>query len=155
MAFSATTICIVVQLGLAMMPRGRSFASAAFTSGTTKGMSLSIRKALELSIITAPCLVMVSAYSLEVPAPAEVKAISTPLKSSLCCKSFTSICLPRNVYFVPALRLEPNNTNSSNGKFLSSSTRRNSCPTAPLAPTIATFIFFCFLIKFIKMFFYA
>ena len=144
MAFSATTICIVVQLGLAMMPRGRSFASAAFTSGTTKGMSLSIRKALELSIITAPCLVMVSAYSLEVPAPAEVKAISTPLKSSLCCKSFTSICLPRNVYFVPALRLEPNNTNSSNGKFLSSSTRRNSCPTAPLAPTIATFIFFCF-----------
>ena len=147
MAFSATTICIVVQLGLAMMPRGRSFASAAFTSGTTKGMSLSIRKALELSIITAPCLVMVSAYSLEVPAPAEVKAISTPLKSSLCCKSFTSICLPRNVYFVPALRLEPNNTNSSNGKFLSSSTRRNSCPTAPLAPTIATFIFFCFLLS--------
>jgi len=26
----------------------------------------------------------------------------------------------------PALRVEPNNTNSSNGKFLSSSTRRNS-----------------------------
>ena len=28
--------------------------------------------------------------------------------------------------------------------FLSSSTRRNSCPTAPLAPTIATFIFLLF-----------
>ena len=27
----------VVQLGLAMIPRGRSLASAAFTSGTTKG----------------------------------------------------------------------------------------------------------------------
>ena len=144
MAFSATTIGIVVQLGLAMMPRGRSLASAAFTSGTTKGTLSSIRKALELSIITAPYLVMVSANSLEVPAPAEVKAISTPLKSSLCCKSFTSICLPRKVYLVPALRLEPNNTNSSNGKFLSSSTRRNSCPTAPLAPTIATFIFLLF-----------
>ena len=74
--------------------------------------------------------------------PAEVKAMSTPLKSSLCCKSFTSICLPRKVYVVPALRLEPNKTNSSIGKFLSSSTRRNSCPTAPLTPTIATFIFF-------------
>jgi hypothetical protein len=32
------------------------------------------------------------------------------------------------------------------GKFLSSSTRRNSCPTAPLAPTIATFIFSTLLI---------
>ena len=144
MAFSATTIWIVVQLGLAIIPRGRSLESTAFTSGTTKGTSVSIRKALELSIITAPYLVMVSANSLEVPAPAEVKAISTPLKSSLCCKSLTSICLPRKVYLVPALRLEPNNTNSSNGKFLSSSTRRNSCPTAPLAPTIATFIFLLF-----------
>ncbi|MPM73628.1 hypothetical protein SDC9_120610 [bioreactor metagenome] len=133
---------MVVQLGFAMTPLGRSLASAAFTSGTTKGTSASIRKALELSIITAPYFVMVSANSLEVPAPAEVKAISTPLKSSLCCRSLTSICLPRKVYVVPALRLEPNKTNSSNGKFLSSSTRRNSCPTAPLTPTIATFIFF-------------
>ena len=94
---------------------------------------------------------MVSANSLEVPAPAEVKAMSTPLKSSLCCKSLTSICLPRKVYLVPALRFDPNNTNSSNGKFLSSSTRRNSCPTAPLAPTIATFIFFsCFFMWFVE-----
>ena len=136
MAFRATTIWMVVQLGLAMMPRGRSLASAALTSGTTRGTSASMRKALELSIITA------SANSFDVPAPAEVKAMSTPLKSSLCCKSLTSICLPRKVYLVPALRLEPNKTNSSNGKFLSSSTRRNSCPTAPLAPTIATFISF-------------
>ena len=142
MAFSATTIWIVVQFGLAITPRGRSNASSAFTSGTTKGTSASIRNALELSIITAPYLVIVFSNSLDVPAPAEVKAMSTPLKSSLCCKSFTSICLPRKVYVVPALRLEPNKTNSSIGKFLSSSTRRNSCPTAPLTPTIATFIFF-------------
>ena len=139
-AFSATTICIVVQFGLAMIPRGRFNASSGFTSGTTKGMSASIRNALELSIITAPYLVIVSANSFDVPAPAEVKAMSTPLKSSLCCSSFTSISFPRNVYFRPALREEPNNNNSSIGKFLSSSTRRNSCPTAPLAPTIATFI---------------
>ena len=144
MAFSATTICMVVQLGLAMMPRGRIFASAGLTSGTTRGTSSSMRKALELSIITAPYLVMSPAYSFDVPAPAEVKAMSTPRKSSLCWRSFTSMSLPRKVYFRPALRLEPNNTNSSNGKFLSSSPHgRNSCPTAPLAPTIATFIFFC------------
>ena len=148
MAFRATTIWIVVQFGLAIMPRGRFRASSAFTSGTTKGMSASIRKALELSIMTAPYLVIVSANSLEVPAPAEVKAMSTPLKSSLCCRSLTSISLPRNVYLRPALREEPNSNNSSIGKFLSSSTRRNSCPTAPLAPTIATFIFLlCFMLK--------
>ena len=63
-------------------------ASAAFTSGTTKGTSASIRKALELSIITAPYLVIGFKNSLDVPAPAEVKAMSTPLKSSLCCKEF-------------------------------------------------------------------
>ena len=51
-----------------MTPRGRSNASAAFTSGTTKGTSASIRKALELSIITAPYLVIVFSNSLDGPA---------------------------------------------------------------------------------------
>ena len=124
-----------------MMPRGRLSASSALHSGTTRGTSLSMRKALELSIITAPYLVMSSQNSFEVPAPADVKAMSTSLKSSLCWSSFTSYSLPRKVYLVPAERCEPNNTSSSSGKFLSSSTRRNSCPTAPDAPTIATFIF--------------
>ena len=84
MAFRATTIWIVVQLGLAITLRGRFNASSGFTSGTTKGTSSSIRYALELSINTAPCLVMVSQNSFVVPAPADVKAMSTPLKSSLC-----------------------------------------------------------------------
>ena len=148
-AFSATTIWMVVQLGLAMMPRGRFSASSGLHSGTTKGTSASIRNALELSIITAPYFVIVSANSLDVPAPAEVKAMSTPLKSSLCCSSFTSISFPRNVYLRPALREEPNSNSSSIGKFLSSSTRRNSWPTAPLAPTMATFIFFTFIMMLI------
>ena len=87
---------------------------------------------------------MVFSNSFDVPAPADVKAISTPLKSSLCCNSFTTISLPRKLYEVPALRDEPNSNNSSIGKFLSAKTRRNSCPTAPLAPTMATFI--CYLI---------
>ena len=137
---------MVVQLGLAMMPRGRFSASSALHSGTTRGTSSSIRKALELSIMTAPCFVMVSANSFDVPPPALVKAMSTPLKSSLCCRSFTSISLPRNVYFRPALRWLPNNSSSSMGKFRSSSTRRNSCPTAPLAPTIATLIIRSYLV---------
>ena len=52
--FRHTTIMMVVQLGLAMMPRGRTRASSALHSGTTRGTSSSIRKALELSIMTAP-----------------------------------------------------------------------------------------------------
>ena len=53
-ALSATTIMIVVQLGLAITPRGRTKASSALHSGTTRGTSSSMRKADELSIITAP-----------------------------------------------------------------------------------------------------
>ena len=131
---------MVVQLGLAMMPRGRLRASAALHSGTTRGTSSSMRKALELSIITAPYFVMSAANSFAVPAPAEVKAMSTSLKSSLCCSSFTVYSLPRKVYWVPALRLEPNSRRLSMGKSRPSRTRRNSWPTAPLAPTIAMFI---------------
>ena len=97
MAFSATTIRIVVQLGFAIIPRGRFRASSGFTSGTTRGTFSSILNALELSIIIAPYLVIVSANSLEVPAPAEVKAMSTPLKSSLCSSNFTVISCPRKL----------------------------------------------------------
>ena len=140
MGFNTTTIMIVVQLGLAMMWRGQCKASSAFTSGTTNGTSSHMRNALELSIITAPYWVMVSANSSETPAPADVNAMSTSLKSSLCCNNFTSYSLPLNVYFFPALREEPNKTNSSKGKLRSSRMRNNSWPTAPLAPTIATFI---------------
>ena len=70
------------QLGFAMILRGVSKASSPLTSGTTRGTSASMRKALLLSIMMAPPLVMVSANSRLVPAPAEVKAISTSLKSS-------------------------------------------------------------------------
>ena len=73
-------------------------------------------------------------------AAARARKATLTLKSSPCCNSFTSISLPRKVYLLPALLEDPNSNNSSMGKFLSSSTRRNSCPTAPLAPTIATFI---------------
>ena len=102
-----------------------------------------MRNALELSIITQPCLVMVSANSFEVPPPADTNATSMSLKSSLCCRSFTSYSLPLKLYLLPAERCEPKSVRLSMGKFLSASMRRNSCPTAPLAPTIATFIIVC------------
>ena len=84
MAASATTICMVVQLGLAMMRRGALRASSGFTSGTTSGTSASIRNALELSIISAPWRVIVSANSREAVPPADTSAMSMFRKSSLC-----------------------------------------------------------------------
>ena len=64
------------------MPLGRIFASSPLTSGTTNGISFSIRNALELSIITAPCLVIVSANSFEVPAPADLFPYTTLFRST-------------------------------------------------------------------------
>ena len=74
---------MVEQFGLAMTRRGASNASSGLTSGTTRGTSASMRNALELSIISVPCFVMVFSNSLEVPPPADTNATSTPLKSSL------------------------------------------------------------------------
>lgn len=48
--------------------------------------------------------------------------------------------LPRKTYLEPALRGEPKSKRLSIGKSRSANTRKNSWPTAPLAPTIATFI---------------
>ena len=75
----------------------------------------------------APNLVMVAAYSLDMEAPADVRAMSISLKSSLCFSSFTTSFNPLNSYSYPAERLDPNRTNSSSGKFLSAKTFRNSC----------------------------
>ncbi len=140
MAASATTICIVVQLGLAMMRRGASKASSGLTSGTTSGTSSSMRNALELSIMTAPWRVIVPAYSRETPAPAETNAISTPLKSDSCDSSSTSTSQPRNIYFCPTLRHDPNSRRRSIAISRLCNIFKNSCPTAPLAPTIAIVI---------------
>jgi hypothetical protein len=57
-----------------------------------------MRNALELSIITVPNLVIVLANSFDVLAPAEVRAISIPLKSSFGFNSLTTNFLPLNVY---------------------------------------------------------
>ena len=139
-ACRATTICIVEQLGLAMIFLGVTRASVGFTSGTTRGTSSAIRKALELSIISAPWRVITSAYLREVSPPAETKAISTSRNASLSCNSSTLHSCLATLYSLPALREEPKRRISAAGKLRCSIRRINSPPTAPEAPTIAIFI---------------
>ena len=94
---SATTIWMVVQLGFAMTPECQAM-SAALTSGTTSGTSGSMRKALELSIMTAPAATTASRISRETEAPALNRAMSTPSKlpGVISC---TVISLPRKGSF--------------------------------------------------------
>ena len=75
--FSATTICMVEQLGLAMIPRWASSASG-LTSLTTSGTSSCMRQREELSITVAPACANLGAHSPEVEPPAENSARSKP-----------------------------------------------------------------------------
>ena len=74
MGLSATTSGAATQLGLATMPLWPSSASS-LTSGTTSGTCGSMRKALELSITTAPDSTAAAANWRERVAPAEKSAI--------------------------------------------------------------------------------
>ena len=74
--FSAITIWMVEQLGLAMMLRARKPSSASgFTSGTTRGTSGSMRKWELLSITTQPAAAARGAYFAEISPPAEKRAM--------------------------------------------------------------------------------
>src|SRR5437868_2763040 len=75
---SATTICIVEQLGLATIPVCDSIASG-LTSETTSGTSSCMRQKLELSTTTAPADTNLGAHSSLMPPPAENNARSMPL----------------------------------------------------------------------------
>ena len=132
---------IVVQLGFAMMPRGRIFAASGLISGTTKGTSVSMRKAEELSMTTAPAAAADGPYSREIPPPALKSAMSTPTNES-CVSSSTTISLPRNNIVLPAERAEANSFSLLSGKFRCSRQSNISTPTAPVAPTIATWGWF-------------
>ena len=80
----ATTNCIVEQFGFAIIFLFRNSAIASgFTSGTTRGMSGSIRKCDVLSITIAPAEVARGTYSAETLAPGLDKTISVPSKSKL------------------------------------------------------------------------
>ncbi len=139
---SAATIWMVEQLGFAMTPLCHSM-SRGFTSGTTSGTLSSMRKALELSIITAPAAVTASRNWRDTPAPAENSAMSTPSKASgvISCTSRSPAGTepqPPNATFLPAERALASARTSAAGKPTSCSTRKNSWPTAPVAPATAT-----------------
>ena len=74
---SATTVCMVVQLGLATMPLWPSRASG-LTSETTSGTSSCMRQKDELSTTTAPASAKRGAHSSLTPEPAEKSARSKP-----------------------------------------------------------------------------
>ena len=70
-----------MQLGLAITPLWLKAASG-FTSGTTRGTEASMRKALELSITTAPAAAATGAHCFDTEPPADANTTSTPAKAS-------------------------------------------------------------------------
>ena len=137
---SGTRVVIAAQLGLAMMPLWSAIRRA-LISGTTSGMAGSARKALELSTTTAPAFTAMGAYCLEMPEPAENSAMSTPSKLLSFSSSITS-SWPRKVCFWPAERALASSLSDASGMPRLSMQPMNSRPTAPVAPTMATVLFF-------------
>src|SRR5215210_7676626 len=135
---SATTVCIVVQFGLATMPLWPSSASG-FTSDTTSGTSSCMRHWDELSTTTAPASAKRGAHSALTADPAENSATSKPWIDSSSSGATVSLC-PLQSSVRPAERSEANGTTSSAGNERSRSTSSIVEPTAPVAPTTATLI---------------
>src|SRR5215207_4319866 len=133
---SATTVCMVVQLGLATMPLWPSRASG-FTSETTSGTSSCIRHWEELSTTTAPASAKRGAQSALTPEPAEKRATSKPRIDSSFSGWTESFPAPQAM-LRPAERSEANGTTSSAGNERSRRTSSIVAPTAPVAPTTAT-----------------
>jgi hypothetical protein len=96
---------MVVQLGLATMPRGMSSRAAALTSGTTRGTSGSIRQPDELSMTIAPAATIFGAYSMEAVLPALSRAMPIPAQSAVAVSS-TTTSRPAHSSVVPAERAE-------------------------------------------------
>src|SRR5688572_8017081 len=128
---------IVEQFGLAIRPLCLWICSG-FTSGTTSGTPSFMRKADVLSITTAPALTALGANSFEIDPPALKYATCTSSKLSWVSSSIVYAC-PRNVAVLPALRAEARSLRFLIGKFRSARTVSSSWPTAPVAPTMATF----------------
>src|SRR6185295_5324139 len=106
-------------------------------SGITKGTAGSMRNAEELSMTTAPALAAIGPNFFEMDPPALKNAISTPAKL-FSVSSSTSMSRPPKVIFLPLDRADASRRSVDIGNRLCSRQRRNSTPTAPVAPTIAT-----------------
>src|SRR5208337_5151016 len=128
---------MVEQLGLAMIPSFQA-TSCGLTSGTTSGTFGSIRKALELSTTTAPAAAAIGLHSRDTVPGVLDRTISTPRNAPRAIASIGKVS-PRKVTVLPALRSEARNLIDATGKARSSSRRIIRSPTAPLAPTTATF----------------
>src|SRR6478735_7112763 len=128
---------IVVQLGLAMMPLGGFSASSGLTSLTTSGTSGSLRHADELSTTRAPVAASLGAYSRDMVAPADIRAMSRPVRSAVAVSS-TMIDSPLKSSCFPAERAEPKNRIASTGNSRSTSSDRITLPTVPVAPDTPT-----------------
>src|SRR5690606_10901398 len=93
----------------------------AFISGTTKGLSKSMRHAEELSITVVPAAANFGAHSNEVEPPAENKAISGDFESASSIPQ-TGYSLFLNTIGFPTELTEATGINSETGKFLSAKT---------------------------------
>src|SRR5829696_1180410 len=133
---SATTVCMVVQFGLATMPLWPSSASG-FTSDTTSGTSSCMRHWEELSTTTAPASAKRGAHSALTPEPAEKSAMSKRWIEWSLSGWTVSFRSPERI-LRPAERSEANGTTSSAGNERSRNTSSIVDPTAPVAPTTAT-----------------
>src|SRR3954452_12452757 len=95
--FSTGIAAIVVQFGLAMMPRRAAMTgsmSPGLTSETTSGIDGSLRKAEELSTTMTPASTNPGATAREVVAPAENSAMSSPAGSAVAASSTTISASP-------------------------------------------------------------
>ena len=128
---------IVVQLGLATMPLGRSSSSWGLTSDTTSGTSGCMRQADELSMTVAPAAATFSAIARDVVAPAENRAMSMPDQSAVAASS-TGMSAPCHGSVRPADRADAKKRMSPTGNSRSASTSRMTPPTCPVAPTTPT-----------------
>src|SRR5207302_8652201 len=137
--FSATTIWIVEQFGLAMMLRFWYCAMASgLTSGTTSGTSGSIRQREVLSMTIAPALAARGANSPDTLAPGDDSTMSVPLKSNASSAWTCSTSSSPNDTSRPSEAEEASATTSSAGKLRSAKVASISRPTLPVAPTTAT-----------------
>jgi len=133
---TATTICVVEQLGLAMIPWCLRMSSA-LTSGITNGTVGFIRQWPLSSTTIAPRRTAWGTKSRAISSGVLAIARFTPSKDSGLSSS-TRYFSPAKRISLPAERAEARNLIRWKGNLRSSSSWRMIVPTAPVAPTTAT-----------------
>src|SRR5690554_2312927 len=125
------------------MMKSSSVNKSPLISGIINFLSSSILKAEELSTTRQPIAANFGAHSNEIPPPAEKRATSGFISKAFS-KSTTVWSCPPKVIFEPAEFFDATGINSVIGRLISANTFNISCPTIPVTPTIASFIFSVF-----------